>query len=87
MAAFRVEIKPSAVRELEAIEPRALRRRIVARIGALAEEPRPHGVEKLAGGGSRWRFRQGAYRIVYEIDNAGGSLVVVRIGHRRDVYR
>jgi mRNA interferase RelE/StbE len=87
VAAFRVEIKRSAVRELDAIEPRALRRRIVARIGALAGEPRPPGVEKLAGGGSYWRVRQGAYRIVYEIDESERRVVVVRIGHRRDVYR
>ena len=87
MAAFRVEIKRSAVRELDAIEPRALRRRIVARIGALAGEPRPPGVEKLAGGGSCWRVRQGAYRIVYEVDESERLVVVVRIGHRRDVYR
>jgi mRNA interferase RelE/StbE len=87
VADFRVEIKRSAVRELDAIEPRVLRRRITARIGALAAEPRPQGVEKLAGGGSRWRLRQGAYRIVYEIDEAERRVVVVRIGHRRDVYR
>ena len=87
MGAYRVRIKPSAVRELEAIEPRTLRRRIVARITALADDPRPPGVEKLAGGGSRWRLRQGAYRILYEIDDAERRLMIVRIGHRRDVYR
>lgn len=87
MAAYRVEIKRSAARELDAIEPRAMRRRIVARIAAFADEPRPHGIEKLAGGGSRWRLRQGAYRILYEIDDAERRVRVVRIGHRRDVYR
>jgi hypothetical protein len=55
---------------------------VVARIGALAGEPRPQDVEKLAGGGSRWRVRQGAYRIVYEIDEAERRVVAVWIGHR-----
>jgi mRNA interferase RelE/StbE len=87
VAGFRVEIRRSAARELDAVEPRAVRRRIVARIAALADEPRPHGVEKLAGGGSRWRLRQGACRILFEIDEAKRRVVVVRIGHRRDVYR
>ena len=53
----------------------------------LAEEPRPHGAEKLAGNDDRYRVRQGNYRIVYSIDDKTKQVTVVKIGHRKDVYR
>lgn len=87
MAAYSVEIKRSAARELERVEPRAQRLRIVARIRELAGDPRLPGAQKLAGADSVYRMRQGDFRILYEIDEAGRTIVVVKIGHRRDVYR
>ena len=87
MAAYSVEIKRSAAKELDAVEPRALRSRIVQRIRSLASEPRPHGAEKLAVAGAAYRIRQGDHRIVYEIDDEERHVVVVKIGHRREVYR
>ncbi|OGI47249.1 MAG: hypothetical protein A2637_07555 [Candidatus Muproteobacteria bacterium RIFCSPHIGHO2_01_FULL_65_16] len=87
MGRYRVLIKPSAVKELDVVGQKQDRQRIVRRIGALAVEPRPHGCEKLAGGDDRYRVRQGAYRIVYAVDDGEQTVHVVKIGHRKDVYR
>lgn len=85
MASYSLFLKPSAVKELEAL-PLADRRRIVSRIRSLAGQPRPHGSEKLSGE-VKYRIRQGTYRVLYTIDDAAHEVVVVRIAHRRDVYR
>lgn len=85
MASYSLEIKRSAARELEQV-PLKDRRRIVTRIQALAHDPRPPGAEKLSGQ-ERYRIRQGDYRILYEIENQILRVMVVKIGHRRDVYR
>jgi mRNA interferase RelE/StbE len=87
VAAYRLLIKRSAARELEEVGTINDRRRIVARINALSIDPRPDGCEKLAGLEDRFRLRQGSYRIVYAVDDRGQSVEVVKIGHRRDVYR
>jgi len=70
---------------LEAL-PKADRLRVVERITTLAENPRPMGCEKLSGG-EKYRMRQGVYRILYEIHDDMVTVVVVKIGHRREVYR
>ncbi len=85
MASYRVLIKPSAVKELEAARP-AARRRLVARIRALASDPRPPGCEKLTGR-EQYRVRQGTWRILYTVDDDVITVVVVKVGQRRDVYR
>ncbi len=85
MASYSLLIKRSAAKELEAVPPKD-RRRIVARIQALATEPRPPGIEKLSGA-EKYRVRQGDYRVLYTIDDSIRSVVIVKIGHRRDVYR
>jgi mRNA interferase RelE/StbE len=85
MARFEVRIKRSVAKELLLL-PRADNRRIVGRIQALAEDPRPHGCEKLAGLES-YRIRQGDYRVVYTINDDRVIVEVVRVGHRSDVYR
>jgi mRNA interferase RelE/StbE len=85
VARCELRIKPSAVKELEALQIQD-RRRIVSRIQALAEDCRPSGCQKLTGG-DRYRIRQGVFRILYELDDAAGIVTVVKIGHRRDVYR
>ena len=85
MASYRLQIKTSAAKELEAV-PLKDRRRIVRRIQNLADDPRPSGCEKLSGH-EKYRLRQGDYRILYAVDDDKPSVVVVKIGHRRDVYR
>jgi len=87
VASYRVLIKTSAAKELEAVEPRAVRARIVARIQGLARNPHPQGSQKLAGEEDRHRIRQGAYRIVYSVDDDMRVVEIVKIGHRREVYR
>ncbi len=85
MASYRLLIKPSAVRELEDL-PRQDRRRLAARMRALANDPRPSGVEKMRGH-DLYRVRQGNYRILYEIIDHDLTVTVLKIGHRREVYR
>lgn len=85
MASYKLLIKPSAVNELEAV-PTKDRRKVAAKIQALAADPRPHGSEKLSGQ-ERYRLRQGDYRVVYAIDDDERTVVVVKIGNRRDMYR
>ena len=87
MAGFRVLIKTSATKELEAAGNKADRQRIVERIRALADDPRPKGAEKLAGYADRYRLRQGRYRIVYLVDDGRHEITIFRIAHRKDVYR
>ena len=86
MAKYRVFIKPSAVKEIEAIAQKKTRQQIVRRIRSLAEDPRPPGSKKLSGR-DRYRIRQGAYRIVYALEADALVVYVVRVGHRKDVYR
>jgi mRNA interferase RelE/StbE len=83
---YKVLIKPSAVKELESIPLKKDRQRIVEQISALADDPRPHGSQKLSGK-DRFRLRQGSYRIIYAIEDDALVVYVVKIGHRKDVYR
>ena len=85
MASYRLQIKPSAVKELEVIQLKD-RKRLVARIRRLAKEPRPDGCDKLSGQDKN-RVRQGHYRVLYSVDDSEPSVTVVKIGHRREVYR
>ena len=84
MASYKVLIKPSAAKELEAL-PQKDRRRIATKIQHLASEPRPAGTEKLSGQ-EKYRLRQGNYRVLYSVDDAQLAVVIVK-RHRRDVYR
>ena len=68
VARYSVRIKKTALQELEAIAAKADRQRLVKRIRALAEDPRPRGSSKLSGQ-DRYRIRQGRYRVLYSIDN------------------
>jgi mRNA interferase RelE/StbE len=87
VASYSLRIKRTAARDIEAIAAKADRQRIVRRISALADDPRPPGCEKLAGHEDRYRIRQGNYRILYTIEDAELLIWVVKVGHRRDVYR
>ena len=85
MASYSILLARSAAKELESV-PTKDRQRIVARIGTLAENPRPLGAEKLSSD-DKYRVRQRNYRILYEIVDAELIVTVVRIGNRREVYR
>jgi len=85
MASYELLFKKSVAKDLRAF-PKTHVARIMQRIRALADDPRPHGSEKLSGL-ERYRVRQGAYRIIYEIRDRQLVVLIVKIGHRRDVYR
>jgi len=87
VASYRVLIKPSAAKELEAVDPKKDRQRIVAGIRSLAEDPPPPGCETLVGADDRYRIRVGRYRVIYSVGDGELVVIVVRIGHRKDVYR
>jgi mRNA interferase RelE/StbE len=84
MARYEVVFKRSVYKDLKPI-PKADVKRILERIGSLAEDPRGQGCEKLSGQ-ERYRVRQGVYRIVYEIEDDRLIVTVVTVGHRGRVY-
>jgi mRNA interferase RelE/StbE len=85
MAVYSLFLKDSVRKDLHSI-PDCHLKRIVERIGSLAENPRPIGCEKLSGQ-ERYRVRQGNYRIIYSIEDSQLTVWVVKVGHRREVYR
>ena len=85
MANYKVLIKPSAIKELNKI-PKKYLSKITDRIQAFAIDPRPPGCEKLSAQNA-YRIRQGVYRIVYSIEDDKLIIVVIKIGHRRNVYK
>jgi mRNA interferase RelE/StbE len=85
VASYRLLIKPSAAQELEGL-PMKDRRRVVARMQRLSDQPRPPGCEKLTGD-DLFRVRQGKYRILYEVQDHDFTVIIFKIGHRRDVHR
>jgi mRNA interferase RelE/StbE len=86
VARYKLLIKPSAVKDIEAIPLKRDRQRVVERISKLAEDPRPPGSEKISGQ-EKYRVRQGRYRILYAIEDQDLIVQVVKVGHRKDVYR
>ena len=85
MEKFELVFKQSVAKDLRQIPKKDVTRSL-NRIKKLSIEPRPTGVEKLSGP-DRYRVRQGVYRILYEILNNELVVVVIKIGHRRDVYK
>ena len=85
MASFELRFKPSVAKDLRGI-PRGDVQRILARIEALRNDPRPTGCEKLSGQ-ERYRVRQGHYRILYRVADTELVVEIVKVGHRREVYR
>ena len=85
MSAYRIEFRPAALRELRKID-RSMQPRIQGVIALLAQDPRPPASRPLQGR-EGYRLRVGDYRIIYTIDNGNLLIVVVTIGHRRDVYQ
>jgi mRNA interferase RelE/StbE len=84
--AYGVLIKSSALKALGRL-PRADQARVASRIDSLAAQPRPQGAVKLAGTEDVYRVRAGDYRIIYEVCDRILRVLVIRIGHRREVYR
>lgn len=83
---YRIELSAPAERALRRVSSAADRRRLTERIATLADDPRPHGCKKLAGG-LGYRVRQGDWRIGSRIEEDRLVVAVVRIADRRDVYR
>jgi len=87
MAVYSLTIKQSAAKELKGIADNTTLSRIIDKIQSLAEQPRPSGSERLTGRPNVYRIRQGDYRVIYSIDDAANVVDVIKIGHRREVYR
>lgn len=85
MTAYRVEFTTASAREVRKLD-HPVRRRILAAIAGLEQDPRPNGVRKLAGYDNAWRVRIGDYRVLYEIVDETVLVTVFRVAHRRDAY-
>ena len=85
MAKYRILIKPSATKEIDALSRKDLVR-VTEKIKSLSDNPRPIGCQKLSGQ-EKYRVRQGDYRIVYSIEDVVLIVLIVKVGHRREVYR
>ena len=86
MAFYKIEIKATARKDLERLQP-STAGRIIAAIDDLAIQPYPQGVRKLKGFEYRFRIRIGDYRVIYEVRNSILTVFVIRIGHRKEIYR
>ncbi|GAA3544483.1 type II toxin-antitoxin system RelE family toxin [Nocardioides daeguensis] len=83
---YRIELTPAAARQLRKLDPPA-QRQVQAAIEILADAPRPPGAKKLVGGAGEWRVRTGVYRVVYSIQDDVLLVLVLALGHRRDIYK
>jgi mRNA interferase RelE/StbE len=86
MASYRIELSASAERQLRAM-PRRSRTLVVDAIKALATDPRPRGHRKLRGFDDVYRIRVGRYRVLYSIEKKEILVIILKVGHRKDVYR
>ena len=87
MAVYSLTIKSSAAKELQGVSDKTTLFLLIEKIKSLATQPRPSGSEKLAGRSNLYRVRQGNYRVIYSVDDQSRVVDVVKVGHRRDVYR
>jgi mRNA interferase RelE/StbE len=83
---YQIDVTPTALRQWRRL-PRDVQGCIATAIDALAASPRPHGAVKLAGAATAWRIRVRSYRIIYDVFDDRLLIVVIRVGHRREVYR
>ena len=83
---YRIEFTPQGARDLRKLTRRD-QRRVARRIDALALNPLPSGVQKLKGGHDIWRLRVGDFRVLYTIAQEVVTVTVIRVRHRREVYR
>ena len=86
MASYKVEWKNSAYKELQKLS-RPMIARVVAAVSELSNEPFPHGVKKLIGSEFSYRIRIGDYRVVYEVFESRLIIEIIRVRHRKDVYK
>ncbi|MBM3178852.1 MAG: type II toxin-antitoxin system RelE/ParE family toxin [Chloroflexi bacterium] len=86
MVSYRVEWKGSAYKELQKL-PRQMITRIIAAVADLSNDPYPSGVKKMVGSERSYRIRVGDYRVIYEIIENKLIIEIIRVRHRRDVYR
>jgi len=84
---YRVLLRPAAQKFLRKLRDKALAGRLVEVMRGLVNIPRPLGCDKLAGAEDLYRIRVGNYRIVYQVQDRSLLVLVVKIGHRREVYR
>ena len=82
---YRIELRQRAQKSLDKL-PRSDFKAVIEAIKDLAQTPRPRGMEKVKTTGL-WRIRQGDYRIIYAIDDKDSLVTIVRVGHRREIYR
>lgn len=83
---YRIEVAPAAERQLRRFDA-TVRKRVGMRIRSLTEDPRPHGAKQLSARENLWRIRVASHRVVYQIQDTRLIVLVLRVGHRRDVYR
>ena len=83
---YQLEFTASALREFRSLNAQ-IQTRIAARVTALCDDPFPPGIKKLQGQPGHFRLRVGDYRVIYRVDGHRVVVVIVRIGHRKDVYR
>ena len=82
---YKVEISPSAEKQIKSL-PKREQTKIIKRAYKLVDDPRPPGVKKLKGVNSLYRIRQGDWRIVYTVEDKRLVVLVVKVGHRKEVY-
>ena len=85
MAKYEISVKKPAIKELENIPKKELQK-LVKKIQALSEEPRPQGSQKLSHK-EQYRIRQGDYRAIYSIDDDNLNVFIIKVGHRKEIYR
>ena len=86
MARYHIDVSATAEKQLKKL-PRAVQIRIVTKIMQLADDPYPSGCRKLTGFDDAFRVRVGTYRVIYSVHQATIVIVILKIGHRKDVYR
>jgi mRNA interferase RelE/StbE len=86
LARYRITVKSSVVKALQEL-PADIRSRVSRRIDSLAEDPRPRGTEKLAGAEDLYRVCVGVYRLIYQVRDKELVVLLLRLGHRREIYR
>ncbi len=84
--AYTIQFKPLALRQFEKL-PRDVQKRLTAKIEALRDDPFPTGCKKMEGVPDAWRIRAGDYRVVYQVHRGVLMILVLTVGHRKDVYR
>ncbi len=82
----RIQVLPSAARELRKA-PVSVRHRLISAIDRLSTQPRPPDARKLRGTDEVWRIRVGDYRVLYQVRDDVLLVLIIKVGHRRDVYR